>query len=72
MHLSERLGEFAESWQARQDLSKQARGMLRLKEDVKSLQSFANRAYSTELTTQRTVIRDLLGGTLSRSEQAAT
>lgn len=62
MHLSERLAEFAQGWQARQDLSKKARDMLRLEDDVKSLLSFANRAYSAELITQKTVVRDLLGG----------
>lgn len=62
MHLSERLAEFSKAWQARKDLSKKARDMLHLNDDVKSLQSFANRAYSTELITQKTVVRDLLGG----------
>lgn len=36
--------------------------MLRLDNDVKSLQSFANRAYTNELSIQKTVVRDLLGG----------
>ena len=67
MHLSERLAEVSQGWQARQDLSKKARDMLRLEDDVKSLQSFANRAYSTELITQKTVVRDLLGGMYRRS-----
>lgn len=38
--------------------------MLRLDNDIKSLQSFANRAYTNELSIQKTVLRDLLGGTL--------
>ena len=67
MHLSERLAEFSQAWKARQDLSKKARGMLRLDDDAKSLQSFANRAYSAELITQKTVVRDLLGGMLPRA-----
>jgi hypothetical protein len=36
--------------------------MLRLDNDIKSLQSFANRAYTNELAIQKTVLRDLLGG----------
>lgn len=36
--------------------------MLRLDNDVKTLQSFANRAYTNELAIQKTVLRDLLGG----------
>jgi centromere/kinetochore protein ZW10 len=36
--------------------------MLRLENDVKTLQSFANRAYSKEMSTQKVVLRDLLGG----------
>lgn len=39
--------------------------MVRLDNDVKSLQSFANRAYSNEMNTQKMVLRDLLGGMLS-------
>lgn len=37
--------------------------MLRLDNDIKSLQRFATRAYSSELTVQKTVLKDLLGGT---------
>lgn len=36
--------------------------MLRLDNDIKSMQSFANRAYSNEMSIQKTVLRDLLGG----------
>lgn len=62
MHLGERLAEFSQEWKERQDLTKVARDLLRLDDDVKSLQSFANRAYSAEMATQKTVVRDLLGG----------
>ena len=36
--------------------------MLRLDNDIKSLQGFAARAYSNELTIRKTVLKDLLGG----------
>ena len=36
--------------------------MLRLDNDIKSLHSFANRSYTNELTIQKTILRDLLGG----------
>lgn len=36
--------------------------MLRLDNDVKSMQSFATRAYSSEMNMQKVVLRDLLGG----------
>ena len=36
--------------------------MLRLDNDIKSLQGFANRAYSNEMSVQKTILRDLLGG----------
>lgn len=36
--------------------------MLRLDNDIKSMQNFANRAYTNELSMQKTVLRDLLGG----------
>lgn len=61
-YLSERLAEAAAAWKAREDLSARAIAMLRLDNDIKTLKSFAARAYSTEMTTQRTIVRDLLGG----------
>jgi len=36
--------------------------MLRLDNEIKALQKFANRAYGGEMNTQKTVLRDLLGG----------
>ena len=62
MYLAEKLAEFSKEWKAREDLNVRARNMLRIDNEVKNLQSFANRAYSTEMATQKTVIRDLLGG----------
>lgn len=43
--------------------------MLRLENDVKALQLFATRAYSSEMATCRTVLRDLLGGSQSLLQQ---
>jgi protein transport protein DSL1/ZW10 len=61
-YLSERLAELAASWKGREDLVPRAIHMLRLDNDITTLKSFAARAYSSEMTTQRTIIRDLLGG----------
>ena len=36
--------------------------MLRLDNDVKSLQNFAARAYSNEMNIQKTILKDMLGG----------
>jgi len=60
--LAEKLAEFAASWKKRDDISPKAQNMLRLDQDIKSLQNFASRAYTNELTLQKTVLRDLLGG----------
>lgn len=43
--------------------------MLRLDNDIKTLQSFANRSYSNEMNMQRTVLQDLLGGSQSLLDQ---
>lgn len=51
-----------EAWSARDDLTPRARNMLRTENEINGLQSFANRAYATELSMQKTVVRDLLGG----------
>ena len=39
--------------------------MLRLDNDIKSLQHFATRAYTSEISLQKTVLGDLLGGMYS-------
>jgi len=63
--MAERLSEFSTEWKERDDLSTRARNMLRLDNDVKTLRSSAKRAYSSEINTQKMVIRDLLGGKIS-------
>ncbi|KAI1352132.1 hypothetical protein F5Y01DRAFT_100236 [Xylaria sp. FL0043] len=70
-YLFERLSEIAKVWKARDDLVPRAKSMLRLDNDVKTLQLFATRAYSAEMTTCRTVLRDLLGGSQSLLQQDA-
>ncbi|RYP52533.1 hypothetical protein DL768_002360 [Monosporascus sp. mg162] len=61
-YLSEQLSDLTSTWKARDDLAPRAITMLRLDNDVKTLQSFAARAYALEMSTQRTILRDLLGG----------
>jgi centromere/kinetochore protein ZW10 len=61
-YLAEQLAEFSATWKTRDDITTRAQNMLRLDNDIKSLQSFANRAYTNELAIQKTVLRDLLGG----------
>ncbi|KAI2643176.1 hypothetical protein GGS21DRAFT_2191 [Xylaria nigripes] len=68
-YISEQVAEIASKWQARDDLVPRAKSMLRLDNDVKALQSFAARAYSSEIATQRTILRDLLGGSQSLFQQ---
>ncbi|KAH8887339.1 hypothetical protein GQ53DRAFT_749822 [Thozetella sp. PMI_491] len=72
MYLSERLAEFSSTWKKREDLSTRAQNMLRMDNDVKSLHSFANRAYSNEMNIQKTVLRDLLGGEQNLMQQDET
>ncbi|KAI1125905.1 hypothetical protein F5Y10DRAFT_222981 [Nemania abortiva] len=68
-YLSEQLSEIADRWKARDDLVPRAKSMLRLDNEVKALQLFATRAYSSEMTTCRTILRDLLGGSQSLLQQ---
>ncbi|KXJ93324.1 hypothetical protein Micbo1qcDRAFT_232884 [Microdochium bolleyi] len=68
-YLSEELAKFTGTWKTRTDLAPRAVAMLRLDNDIQTLQSFAARAYSTEMTTQRTIIRDLLGGSQNLLQQ---
>ncbi|KAI1415337.1 hypothetical protein F5Y13DRAFT_178306 [Hypoxylon sp. FL1857] len=68
-YLSERLSDLAKNWKTREDLAPRAIAMLRLDNDIKALQSFANRAYASEMSMQKTVIRDLLGGSQNLLQQ---
>jgi centromere/kinetochore protein ZW10 len=71
-YMAERLVDFAAAWKERTDISTRAQNMLRLDNDVKSMQSFATRAYSNEMNTQKVVLRDLLGGEFVRPQPSAT
>ncbi|KAI1089133.1 hypothetical protein F5B19DRAFT_386628 [Rostrohypoxylon terebratum] len=68
-YLSERLSDLSKTWKARSDLTPRAITMLRLDNDIKALQSFANRAYTSEISTQKTILRDLLGGSQNLLQQ---
>ncbi|KAF5674199.1 Centromere kinetochore zw10 like [Fusarium heterosporum] len=69
MYLAEKLSEFADDWKKREELTPRARNMLRLDNDVKSLQGFANRSYANEMNIQKTILRDFLGGAQSLMQQ---
>ncbi|KAH8908938.1 hypothetical protein BR93DRAFT_977027 [Coniochaeta sp. PMI_546] len=71
-YMAEKLVDFAAAWKERTDISTRARSMLRLDNDVKSMQSFATRAYSNEMSTQKIVLRDLLGGEQNLMQQDET
>jgi centromere/kinetochore protein ZW10 len=62
MYLAERLSAFSAQWKERKDLTSQAKNMLQLDTDIKSLQNFANRSYASEMNVQKTILRDLIGG----------
>ncbi|KAI2621775.1 hypothetical protein GGR54DRAFT_599777 [Hypoxylon sp. NC1633] len=68
-YLSERLSDITKTWKAREDLTPRAIAMLRIDNDIKAIQSFAGRAYASEMSTQRTVLRDLLGGSQNLIQQ---
>ncbi|KAI1759855.1 hypothetical protein GGR53DRAFT_526796 [Hypoxylon sp. FL1150] len=68
-YLAERLTDIAKAWKVREDITPRAIAMLRLDNDIKAVQSFAARAYSSEMSTQRTVIRDLMGGSQNLLQQ---
>ncbi|KAK8856774.1 Centromere/kinetochore Zw10-domain-containing protein [Apiospora arundinis] len=70
-YLAEQLAEFVTAWKARGDIEPRAVTMLRLDNEIKSLRSFAARAYASEMSTQRTILRDLLGGAQNLIQQAA-
>ncbi|KAG6025274.1 hypothetical protein E4U40_002769 [Claviceps sp. LM458 group G5] len=69
MYMAEQLTKFSEAWKEREDLPVRAKTMLRLDNDIKTLENFANRSYANEMTLQRTVLQDLLGSSQSIVQQ---
>lgn len=69
MYMAEQLTKFSEAWKEREDLPARAKTMLRLDNDIKTLENFANRSYANEMTLQRTVLQDLLGSSQSIVQQ---
>lgn len=64
--LCDKLTEFQSEWDQKFNLtSHRTYGKVKLEPEIKNLESFGKRAYSSELTAQRTVITDLLGGSCS-------
>jgi len=53
---------YASEWESRNDLTPRAYGMVKLDPEIKVLQSFGKRAYTNEMTSQRTIVNDILGG----------
>jgi hypothetical protein len=60
--LCDKLREFQSEWEKRTDLTSRAYGKVKLDPEIKNLESFGKRAYTNELTAQRTIVADLLGG----------
>ncbi|KAL2889347.1 Is centromere binding protein at prophase [Ceratocystis lukuohia] len=69
LYLAEKLYDFSNKWNARQDISAQAKKMLSLDNEVSSLRTFANRAFTNELNIQKTILRDLMGGAYNVMQQ---
>ncbi|KAL6875537.1 hypothetical protein HDV57DRAFT_503400 [Trichoderma longibrachiatum] len=69
MYLSEKLSDFSAAWKQREDLTPRARSMLRIDNDVRTLKSFAIRSYSNEMSLQKTILQDLMGGSQSLAQQ---
>jgi len=65
MWLSDRLKEYIQAWQSRDragDLAPGTFTRVKLEPEIKALQSFGKRAYAAEMTRQRQIIDDHLGG----------
>ncbi|KAM0252783.1 hypothetical protein ACHAQJ_007571 [Trichoderma viride] len=69
MYLAEKLSDFSLAWKQREELTPRARSMLRIDNDVRTLKSFANRSYANEMSLQKTILQDLLGGSQSLAQQ---
>lgn len=62
MWLAEQLRDFGKKWSIREDLSPRASGKVKLESEIQMLEKFGKKAYGNEMSTQRTILNDLLGG----------
>lgn len=62
MYLADKLRDLAVQWSQRDDLGPRAQGKVRLDSEISALEKFSRRAYGNEMSTQRTIITDLLSG----------
>ncbi|EHK99828.1 putative Centromere/kinetochore protein zw10 like protein [Glarea lozoyensis 74030] len=69
MWLSEQLNNYQEEWKQRKDLSDRSYGKVRLDQETKTLESFGKRAYTNELVSQRTTLKNFLGDTQNFFQQ---
>jgi centromere/kinetochore protein ZW10 len=63
-----KLREFASKWKSRTDVPPKKRDSVQLDPQIEKLETFGKHAYTQELTTQRTIINDFLGGRFLFSE----
>lgn len=62
MYLADKLRTLAVQWSQRDDLGPRAQGKVRLDGEIAALEKFSRKAYGNEMSTQRTIITDLLAG----------
>ena len=62
MWLADQLRTYQEEWRQRKDLSERSYGKVKLDPEIKTLESFGKRAYTNELVSQRTTLKNFLGG----------
>jgi len=62
MWLADQLRRCADDWKSRADLHQRSRGKVKLDNDISAVEQFGRRAYASEMSIQRTVLNDLLGG----------
>lgn len=62
MWLADQLRKCADEWKSRGDLHQRSRGKVKLDSDIIAVDQFGKRAYASEMSIQRTIITDLLGG----------
>lgn len=65
MYLAELVKNFSMDWSERTDLTPRVKNKIRLDSEVQALLKFSRSAYGREMSTQRTIVTDLLGGAQS-------
>lgn len=63
--MADELKDYGVKWLTREDMPARTKKRMKLDTDIKTLENFGKRAYVDVMSLHKTIIKDLMGGTLT-------